>query len=260
MKVQVRLVTIIAMALVYVCVQPAWAAPTAPDAEESRALTGTGDPEEERSYIIAYQRIRSAHKIPISFEAVIPPYDPALRKIQFQIRENQTLAYSLEEFVEKTQNEFQWKRIRDVLCIFPSNPQGLPNTFDRPVSLDLEEVSAWEAFKALGKAMNANKASEHPGIRVMPGAEGGVRRTPAVFVEDRSISLHLENVSAREAACAIIAATPFQMSFYYGHSATNIDSLSIWMWREGRTWTEKGRVSPDEREFWLQEIEDASRP
>ncbi|HIJ72837.1 MAG TPA: hypothetical protein HPP83_01940, partial [Candidatus Hydrogenedentes bacterium] len=156
----IAMLLIASLGYVYICRSAAWALPTAPDAENTRALQAFGEKDEKRSPVIAYQRILLGHKVPICYENLLPADKNSVVEMEFRIRENQTLGFSLEQLVEKSQGQLQYQRIRDVLCIYPTNPGKLPNIMDRPVSLELEEVSAWEAFKALGKAMNANKPSE----------------------------------------------------------------------------------------------------
>ena len=260
MRIHVRF--LVASLVLGLCIADAhWsgALPNASDAEESRALETRTSASPQISSIRAYQFMMSAHKVPMCFESELITVERPPRKFEFRIRKNQTLGYSLEQLEEKTGGAFEVKRIRKVLCIVPTDrTEFRTDPFARRVSLRLEGVSAWEAFKALGKAMNAGKGEDYPGVRVLPLGVGTCYTPPRALLEERTISLDLRNVPAREAACAIVAAAPFPMSFSYLHCERE-DSLSMALHKEGRI-SMDGRLSREDGDMWLKETEEASNP
>ena len=235
------------------------ALPTAPDAEESRVLESHIPASRQMNQVKAYQYIIFSHDVPVCFESTLVTDKRAPLTLEFEIRKNQTLAYSLAQFEAASGGAFEAKRIRKVLCIVPTDRTEFRNDpFARRVSLKLDHVSAWEAFKALGKAMNAGKGEEYRGVGVYPQGIGTWRMPPRALLEERTISLDLRNVPAREAACAIIAAAPFQMSFCYLHCDKQ-DSMSIAVYKDGKMQME-GRLTREDNDMWGQEIHEASNP
>lgn len=233
------------------------------DPNNVRALIADGDLE-ETPFIRIFYNISSVFKVPISYEAPFPNEERSLPTANYQIRRNQTLAFSIDDFVARSEGKLKYKLVRNVPLIYPANESGRPNIFDGSVSLNLSQVSVWEAFKALGKEINKNaQEANHSGVRVIVECVVAGKKPPEILLSERSISLELVNVSAREAACAIIAKTPRQISFRYSHgndsNPIEFDRLFLLIREDGENWDE-GKLSREENDFWIQESEDSQRP
>jgi len=228
------------------------------DPNKVRAPIADLDPE-ERSFSAILNSIFSVFRVPISYEYPFLNKEHSEPTAKYQIGRNQTLATSIDKFIARSEGELQYKLVRKVPLIYPVNKDGRPNAFDGSVSLKLRQVSVWEAFKALGKEINKNaQEANHSGVRVLFLCLGDGRKPPEILLSERSISLELVNVSAREAACAIIAKTPRQISFRYLHG-DDLDWIYLLIRKNGENWDE-GKLSREEQDFWLQEVEDSQRP
>ena len=172
---------------------------------------GSRLPGEMVSPTLARQAISATYGIPICVEAL---NSDEKNGFEFYIQKNATLKYTLDTYVEKTGRQYEWKRIHDVLCtIQKTQPDGV-NNLDTQVSLSLHSVSTWEAFKTLVKTINAKRSGTRE-IHLAPDGPGVFKRPAKALLEERTISLEIQDVPAREAACAIVAAAPIEVNFNY---------------------------------------------
>lgn len=177
---------------------------------------------------------RDTYGLPVSSEGV-PDRSAETTLISFGIQRNETLKHALDKFVQATGGVCEWKWIEDTIFIGPrkdGNPSNI-TSLDAVVSLELESVSVWDAFVALGIAMRRNNPSDYPFEAVQPHCVGVLKAPPREFTEPGHITLSLSNVPARQAACAILKASPVGMYFKY---VTGIerDYISLLFFENGK--------------------------
>ncbi len=160
-------------------------------------------------------RISEIYRVPISFEWSFVNDDRSAAEypdISFAVNAGDTLTITLERFCGASKGLLQWASIRGIICIWPAVQGQQENLLNTPVTLKLDNVSTWHAYLELAKAVNT-KASDRflkPSVAYSDG-----RLPPPALREDKKISCNLENVTAREAACAIIAMSQMRLAFKY---------------------------------------------
>lgn len=163
------------------------------------------------------------YRTPISIEwSPVNSDDQAPRypSLNFTLEKGTTLSTALDQLVTECDGQIIWERIRGIICVRSAIEAGSPGgLLDVPVTLELGNASPWKAFAALARAVNS--AADRSQILV-PRANPVQDEyfPPRQLLEENTISLKLESVTAREAICAIMVATSMQMSFRY-HSAAH---------------------------------------
>jgi hypothetical protein len=112
----------------------------------------------------------------------------------------------------------------------------LISNLSAPVTLNVDRVSTWQALRSVIRQVNGQR--RYGTETVVWSSTAGAITVPEAFDRDTSITLHLNNVTAREAICRILAVAPI--------------SVGLWS-RNARRVVEKG----DERaevEYWQVEI------
>jgi hypothetical protein len=181
------------------------------NASRDRGITGI---------FISMRTIRESFRVPISFEWSYVNDDRSEvdnREFKFAVQAGETLELTLDRFCVAAGRQLQWRRINGVICVWPTGVGGkVESTLDSNVSLKLEGVSTWEALLELARVVNATPSVNRT---LMPSAEPRQDQyvPPLALREEKSISLALTNVTAREAVCAIMAASPLQMEFTYSN-------------------------------------------
>lgn len=163
---------------------------------------------------------------------------------------------ALTEVGRMTQGYLRYERVSGVLVLVPGIPQSEEeNPMVRRVSLGLDGVSTWEALVAIANA--ANTGYEHR-IAVYPGSLVLYRKPPLQFTHDKSVSLHLSNVTVREAVCEVIAKSPLKMDYRASRydrppshgPALAFTDLVIAFYEDGRRIPNNWSMSPDEMNYW----------
>ncbi len=261
-----KVTTLLVVLFSLLCLSPAQAAPLPANIEETQALNESA--EEERHMVMAVAGLALEYKVAISYEGTMPNGPNPEQPIPFRIQRNETLGMALSMFKDGTDGMLEAKRIRNVLCVVYNTPPGLVNPLDCKVSLKLENVTAWEAFKTLGKTINAlPQFASRPKAQVCTSVSVRYdRAVPPILYEDKCITLNLTDVTAREAACAIVEAAPFEMDFQYVHGLVCPelpyagDSMTIRYLQNGRPIHTEPETK-EEEEFWRAEIKDGlARP
>lgn len=164
------------------------------------------------------RRLQRAFEVPICIEWPYVNADrttPDQPQLDFSIEANSPFRSNLDRFSESTDGKLVWEFANGALIIrAPSEAKDTENNLDTIVSLDLSGVSTWHALMALVKVINADPIAGRP-IGVSPVFNASGKAGPDRFRNDFSVVLNLENVTAREALCAIIAASPFEMTYSY---------------------------------------------
>lgn len=219
--------SLVALAWLYLA-EPACAVAPPADAEEKRVANRRyGHVRLQDSTLVvagslmaARREIAGTYEVPVSFEWPYVETDRSNLKqtdISLSIQTGQTLAQTLDMFVSETRGALRWGRVHGILCLRPpDSATQVENGLDITVSLQLDSVSTWDAFKALANAINADPVGGRR-IQIYPSFTSSGMAAPPKFRGDNSITLDLQDVSAREAACAIMAMSPLELSYRYSN-------------------------------------------
>lgn len=217
--------------------------PLAPEGLEERALEAAGvvSGEAEPRLTVSESRILIANTFYTPFCVENWPELGRARgsveeKVSFGIRKNETLRSCLDRYVELSNGLYEWKVIHNIICLLPkkSSPEQIVNNLDLKVSLHVKEVSTWEALCALAREMNLTaRAKEVTGyaVCIVPKGPGELKKAPPELTEVRTVSVDLTDVTAREALCAILQASPLRLKYHYINSR-DYDWISIWAHKE----------------------------
>lgn len=196
----------------------------APDDVETRLATPQDILEASRARGIggpymAMRVIRESFHVPISFEWSFVNADRSAiedRDMRFSVKAEETLEETLNRFCAEMGGRLQWGRIRGVICVWPAaNAESVESTLDTTVTLELSGMSTWQAILEVCRQANS---SEEDRVLV-PRAEPSQDRyaPPDALRDHNSITLSLSEVTAREAICAVLAASPLHLEFNYGN-------------------------------------------
>jgi hypothetical protein len=163
---------------------------------------------------------------------------------------SEPLTSCLDRFVAASRGLLTWTTIRGNIVVVPKKQREdeMLNAMDTKVSLEVKSASPWDAFKALEKAVNSAQRAARK-IQIVPDCLRDVRKPFAEFAESHSISFKLDNVTAREAACAIMAASPIPLAYSYVDSFSEPDTLVIFMYKDGKV-ANAGRMTVEEAQAW----------
>lgn len=213
---------LVALSLLYLI-----ALPSSGVSPGTEALSARTDPEAVK---IAVQRassasffslqiyLRRSFDVPVSYEWPYvdengvalpwPDIDPWLDG-------DEDLRSALEMLPTATKGKLSWSEIRGNICILPPvDANGTENTLDTVVSLQIQNGSTWDALKQLALEINRG-VSLNRRTRFFPRFLVHSREGPPEFREGNKVSLDLKDVTAREALCAIIHESPFEMAYSY---------------------------------------------
>lgn len=140
---------------------------------------------------------------------------------------------TLREFLDHacSEGQLQWEVIRGAIHIRPPiPPTEKPNYLDDVrISLDLEGASVLEAIKAWATAVNRNRPEGTLGVSVSHPSKAiqtarPDRATPESLTRPGAVTVRLEDVTAREALCAIVGASSEWTRVSYHHGRTTPDT------------------------------------
>jgi hypothetical protein len=161
----------------------------------------------------------------------------------------------LREFLETTcsDGKLAWAVVRNALHIWPAKGvnEKVTHLDTTMISLDLSGVSMLDAVKAWALAFNTNREPAGHGVRVGHAFKHvdptrNPRVTPPSMVAPGTVTVKVQDVTAREALCAILGASAQLNWITYFHLPTRSDSVSLHASREEiRSCAE---ITPEERE------------
>lgn len=158
------------------------------------------------------------YKTAICFEW---PYVTGLRgveegqKYKYQVGQDQSLRSALDMLRETSAGVLVWDVVDGSICIrAPEGAADSENLLDQIVSLRLGGVSTWDALRELAVEINKQPMNGRQ-VSISPNVLSSGYGPPDAFHNDSSISLQLENVTGREALCAIIKVSPLEISYRY---------------------------------------------
>ncbi len=191
----------------------------------------------------AMYALTDAYGVPVSYEHSYVAEDRSTLEgvsVDYALIEGETLREALDKLCANSGGRFVWKRIRGILCVIPSaQNEKVESALDTTVTIHVDNVSTWDAILALGMAVNEREAADRM-LRFYPQGNEYLNH-PVAFRNDKTLSIHLDGVSARDALCAIMAASPFQMRYSYQNyfnpvrypSSVPNASISLWFFENG---------------------------
>lgn len=142
--------------------------------------------------------------------------------------------------------------------------EGHGTLLDTSVTVDIEAASVWKALCALASAVNhANEvhAGKARPLLIMIAGPDILRRPPSFLIEETAISIELNDVTAREGLCAILATVDKHFRYLYHcvgeHSDSTYEYVTISAFDNDNQVIDGGRlrreeiVQPDESVEWL---------
>ncbi|GMV92107.1 MAG: hypothetical protein AMXMBFR82_18850 [Candidatus Hydrogenedentota bacterium] len=232
--------------------------------EEVRALEPSGDPELETSLSAVVDNALRAFDAPVNLE-IHPTYGRSTPStveelpfaVKHAVQKNESLAHCLDELIELSRGLLEVQNILGNTCIVPRkvNKEEILTNLDVQVSLHVKEVSTWEALKALGIEVNRADATEYSLLVTLACIDQGFN-PPDALTQESVVSVSLDNVQARFALCAIMNASPLELSYIYvcgakAHGAT--DKLVVSVHENGKRISEGEPLTSKDWQWWERE-------
>ena len=162
-------------------------------------------------------RLQERFVAPICYEW--PYVDDRRRQLDepefpYVLAEDTTLAEAVGEIVAYSDGMLRAIWIQDSLSLMAADDtHEQENLLDSVVSLELRDASIWDAIKSLAIEINRRSNSDR---RLRVGFSAfDVGLPPAEILTIHTITLSVEEVTAREALATIIANAPLVMSYKY---------------------------------------------
>ncbi len=199
---------------------------------------------------------RAYNTVPICYEYY--PYtrrgrnDCLKTSVPFTISKGDPLDRSLDKLVALSNGLLKYRIIHNQIVILPvkQTDDEIVSNLDVRVSVDFEDVSVWVALKrTVGKA-NRQQVTDYPTYLYPPGYNH-VLQPPSGFTNAHEISLTVEHVTAREAVCAVLAASSLNLAYRYSPGSTS-DSLRLYSPGHHRFSAEL--MTRTQIEWWKQEV------
>lgn len=127
-----------------------------------------------------------------------------------------SLRSALDAMSRKSNPKLILEEISGNLCIRAPFDASEPvvSALDSKVTFTVLNASTWDAMIALARAINES-GDTAPMTLIHPMFDVHSRKAPPGFRDASDISLEFDDVTAREALCTIIEASPFEMSYRY---------------------------------------------
>lgn len=142
---------------------------------------------------------------------------------------------TLREYLDHmcSDDKLAWSIVQNAIHIWPTTAVESKETYldTVRVSLDLQGVSLLDAAKAWATEVNRNRLPDGHGVGVHHPAVGGDMRgyhtTTESLTRPGMVSIKLDNVTAREALCAIQGVAGEWVRISYSHSPNREDRILL---------------------------------
>ncbi len=133
-----------------------------------------------------------------------PPLDKAMRVVKI------TEFEQAQQTMERLAGDYgRLELLHGTPCFAPANETD--SNLSVPVSVDMKNVSTWEALKTVIRLVNCTRRFGDRTILYVYTL--GALDIPQAFDQERTITLQLNNVPAREAICRVLAQAPISVGF-----------------------------------------------
>jgi hypothetical protein len=179
---------------------------------------------------------------------------PGRAHIDFRICKGQPLDRNLDELVRLNNNLVDYRIIHNQLCVLPvkEKEDEILSNLDVRVSLELAEASVWDAVKIITREVNKQRATPFP-LGSYPVEWIKMRQPFPELTDLKEITLSLSCVAAREALCAVFAASSLKLAYRY-HTGSRNDELIICTYKQGRPIEGSETLTPEGFEWWKKEV------
>ncbi|MDZ4858408.1 MAG: hypothetical protein SGI88_05455 [Candidatus Hydrogenedentes bacterium] len=186
--------------------------------------------EELYDFPICSERLRIRDMESKSDAALLPKFQEP-----FLIEKDEILLHVLDRLVKASDGRAKWRFSNDVAYLAPkvSDDTVEQNVMERRISVPLNSLSAWESLREVARVVNSSAEAPRIFAIVPPGTDRThSHKPPAAFLEEKTITLRLENVTVRDAVTQIFQASSFPMSYHYfpapiGHDGADRLMLSF---------------------------------
>ena len=149
-------------------------------------------------------------------------------------------------------------------CFIPSNVTD--SNLSVPVTLDLENVSTWEALKTVIRQINCHRRFGDD--TVVQVRTLGPPNVPEEFDQVNCITIRVNNVPARDAICMILAQAPLSVGFEsrnvyrpdFGEKARKHWKIDIQFYKGNQPIVSTESFSTERARIWSPEVEEAEKP
>lgn len=154
---------------------------------------------------------------------------PPLVLPAFAIEEGETFTEAVADFEAISRGRYVFREIAG-LPVFTPNPQSAAyrNLLDVQVSLDLKDLSIWDALCELARAINRSEhvRATRNSLVIMPLGPALLKLPPEELMSPRATWSQI-NSPAREALCNILGQANCSVSYSYSCNGTDSDLVTI---------------------------------
>jgi hypothetical protein len=187
-----------------------------------RVAQSSRHPTDPQNLSHVFSLIRDVFRVPLSQEAFpkqTPYADTSVREEvpPFRIDAGETFGSVMKRVVAVSDNVYRFEVIRGTPVLRP-NPEIVktPNLLDTVVDLEIEDSTIWDALCVLARAVNRKVLPEGgKALYVQLNGPQFVELPAPVLLQKSKVSLELEDVSAREALCAIFESAHQAFWYFY---------------------------------------------
>ena len=185
-----------------------------------------------------------------------------LHRIPYQVNRWERLRTVLDRVIDATGENITYEVIHGQLCVLPvkTHPDEILSPLDLRVTVDLGRMSAWEAIKEVTFALNQQKDVLDKPVIAEPEEFVRQKVTAPLFTAPQDFNLSLHDVTAREALCAIFAASESDIDYRYsGHTSRRRNYHTLIIASHPARFIQSlrdrsGRFYREEACWWLREI------
>ena len=167
------------------------------------------------------QTIEKAFGIRFSFESSRIPYTEQEYETvgsRFDIDRGEYLGDVLNRLVDileqRENRRYSFKEVHGGLYVYPTEDE---TKLTERIDLHVENVSAWDAFKAIETAIN-KQSEDGRYVSFQPSCLDAIEVPGEEFHKNEEITLSLSNISARDAVIGVIKESSLNMTYrYYLH-------------------------------------------
>lgn len=178
---------------------------------------------------------------------VIPP---------FAITRGETFGSAMARFEAISEHRWKFEELGSIPVLRPNTEVlGQGNALDTRVSLDIEKASVWDSLCALARAVN-RKGSIHPKAHpliIRPNSIVMARKPEPILMKEAVVTVKLEDVTAREALCAILSMASKTFTYFYICRPESQDVSVLSCTATGSVDRGGGRMDKSDMEYWTDE-------
>jgi hypothetical protein len=197
------------------------AATQTPPPLTERTANSSRDPTQPQTLSDVFSSIRAVFDVALSLEGVPEEsgyVDPSGGEVPpFSIRAGETFGSVMRRVVAESDDIYKFEVIRGTPILRP-NPDIVETTnlLDTVINLNIEDATIWDALCDLARSVNReNLATGGKALYIHLQGPEFIELPPPPFLEEGKVLVDLNDVSAREAMCAIMESAKQPFNYYY---------------------------------------------